>query len=91
MEIFDKPAPVSEKTSIEHELENYLISTSLVQDKEEENILLYRKEHEKLFPLIASIARKVLTIPACNTSIEVFSRHVKTSLPTKEQDLMLKT
>ncbi|CAF3679222.1 unnamed protein product [Rotaria socialis] len=70
IEIFDKPHVVLEKTSVERELENYLTSTSVVQNEEEDDILAYWKEQQKLFPLIALTARHVLTIPASNTSVE---------------------
>jgi hypothetical protein len=87
MEIYDKQPAVPEKTSAEQELEKYLLSTSLVEDEEEDDILSYWKEYEKLFPMIASIARDILAIPASNTSVERLFSSCKNTITDKRTKL----
>lgn len=87
MEIFDKQSAIPEKSSVEEELEKYLTSTSVVQDEEKDDILSYWREHQKLFPLIASIARDVLAIPASNTSVERLFSSCKNTVTDKRTRL----
>jgi hypothetical protein len=87
MEIFDKQSIVSEKTDVEEELEKYLSSTSVLQNEEDDDILLYWKEHQNLFPTIASIARDVLAIPASNTTIERLFSSCKNVITDKRTKL----
>jgi hypothetical protein len=70
MEVFDKPPSVPKKDNVEEELENYLASTLVMEGDENDDILSFWKQHKQSFPLIASIARHILSIPASNTSVE---------------------
>ncbi|CAF4019943.1 unnamed protein product [Rotaria sp. Silwood1] len=70
MEVFDKPPSAPEKNHVEKELENYLASTLVMEGDEKDDILSFWKQHKQSFPLIASIARDILAIPASNTSVE---------------------
>ncbi|CAF4699778.1 unnamed protein product, partial [Rotaria sp. Silwood2] len=70
MEVFDKPPSVSEKNHVEKELENYFASTLVMEGDEKDDIISFWKQHKQSFPLIASIARDILAIPASNTSVE---------------------
>ena len=70
MEIFDKPCAAPVKSNVDEELEKYLTSKSMIHDEGDDDILLYWRENREVFPLIASIAREVLAIPASNTSVE---------------------
>ncbi|CAF1461710.1 unnamed protein product [Rotaria sordida] len=87
MAIYDKQPVVPEKSTIEQELEKSLTSTSMVRDEEEDDILGYWKEHQTLFPLIASIARKILGIPASNTSVERLFSSCKNTITDKRTRL----
>ncbi|CAF4851156.1 unnamed protein product, partial [Rotaria sp. Silwood2] len=57
------------KNHVEKELENYLASTLVMEGDEKDDILSFWKQHKQSFPLIASIARDILAIPASNTSV----------------------
>jgi hypothetical protein len=70
MEVFDKPPSIPQKNNVEKELENYLTSTLVMEGDAEDDILSFWKQHKQSFPLIASIARDILAIPASNTSVE---------------------
>ncbi|CAF4662986.1 unnamed protein product, partial [Rotaria sp. Silwood2] len=70
MEVFDKPPSVSEKNHVEKELENYFVSTLVMEGDEKDDIISFWKQHKQSFPLIASIARDILAITASNTSVE---------------------
>ncbi|CAF1460814.1 unnamed protein product [Rotaria sordida] len=87
MAIYDKQPVVPGKSNVEQELEKYLTSTSMVRDEEEDDILGYWREHQKLFPLIASIARKILAIPASNTSVERLFSSCKNTITDKRTRL----
>ncbi|CAF4810965.1 unnamed protein product, partial [Rotaria sp. Silwood2] len=41
-----------------------------MEGDEKDDILSFWKQHKQSFPLIASIARDILAIPASNTSVE---------------------
>ncbi len=56
-----------------------------MQNEGEDDILSYWREHQKLFPIIASIARSILDIPASNTLVSVYSLRAKILSPTNEQ------
>ena len=78
LEIYDKPIKIPVKTNIEQELELYITSTCILKEEEEEeedddddaDVLSYWKQNENLFPIIAYISRRILAIPASNTSVE---------------------
>ncbi|CAF4727044.1 unnamed protein product, partial [Rotaria sp. Silwood2] len=44
-------------------------STLVMEGDEKDDIISFWKQHKKSFPLIASIARDILAIPASNTSV----------------------
>ncbi len=71
-EVFDKPPSpsVTEKNDIDKEFEHYLASTLVMEGDENDDILSFWRQHKQTFPLIASIARDILAIPASNTSVE---------------------
>ena len=87
MSIYDKQHEVPEKSSAEEQLEKYLTSTSIIQDEEDDDILGYWREHQKLFPLISSIARVVLAIPASNTLVERLFSSCKNTIIDKRTRL----
>ncbi|CAF4726341.1 unnamed protein product, partial [Rotaria sp. Silwood2] len=41
-----------------------------MEGDEKDDIISFWKQHKQSFPLIASIARDILAIPASNTSVE---------------------
>ena len=73
LEVYDKPIEIPVKTNIEPELELPITSTCILKE-EEDDVLSYWKQNENLYPIIAYISRRILAIPASNTSVErVFS------------------
>ncbi|CAF1285589.1 unnamed protein product [Rotaria sordida] len=71
-EVFDKPPSPSapERNDADKEFENYLASTLVMEGDENDDILAFWRQHKQTFPLIASIARDILAIPASNTTVE---------------------
>ncbi|CAF1626300.1 unnamed protein product [Rotaria magnacalcarata] len=59
MEIFDKKGPLTEKRVVEQELEKYLMSMTVLENEDDNDILSYWREHQQAFPLIASTARHI--------------------------------
>ncbi len=59
----------------------------MVQNEEEDDILSYWREHQKLFPIIASIARGILDIPASNTLVERLFSSCKNTITNKRTRL----
>ncbi|CAF1408076.1 unnamed protein product [Rotaria magnacalcarata] len=87
LEIFDKQSEVPAKSAVETELEKYLTSTSVLENEEDDDILSYWRQHQHVFPLIASIARVVLAIPASNTSVERLFSSCKNAITDKRTKL----
>jgi hypothetical protein len=61
-----------EKNLAEEELQKYLASTYVLQNEEDDDLLLFWNEDHRSFPLIASIVRNGLAIPASNTIYRTF-------------------
>jgi hypothetical protein len=87
MEVFNKPPSVPAKNNVEKELENYLTSTVTMEGDEKDDILSFWKQNKQLFPLIASIARDILAIPASNTSVERQFSSCKNTITDKRTKL----
>ncbi len=71
-EVFDKPpsSSVTDRNDIDKEFEHYLASTLVMEGDENDDILSFWRQYKQTFPLIASVARDILAIPASNTSVE---------------------
>ena len=92
LEIYDKPIEIPVKTNIEQELELYITSTCILKEEEEEeddddNVLSYWKQNENLYPIIAYISRRILAIPASNTSFERLFSTCKNTITDKRTKL----
>jgi hypothetical protein len=59
----------------------------VVQNEEEDDILSYWREHQKLFPIIASIPRGIIDIPASNTLVERLFSSCKNTITNKRTRL----
>ena len=88
LEIYDKQIEIPVKTNIEQELELYITSTCILKEEEEEDdVLSYWKQNENLYPIIAYISRRILTIPASNTSVERLFPTCKNTITDKRTKL----
>ncbi len=59
----------------------------MVQNEEEDDIHSYCREHQKLFPIIASIPRGIIDIPASNTLVERLFSSCKNTITNKRTRL----
>ncbi|CAF5168719.1 unnamed protein product, partial [Rotaria magnacalcarata] len=66
---FDKPRPIiSSVTTPVKELNDYM--KFIIPDEESDDIFLFWKNHEKLFPTLSEIVRDLYAISASNTIVE---------------------
>ena len=87
LEIFDKQSVLPEKNPAEEELQKYLASAYVIQNEEDDDLLSFWNEHHRSFPLIASVVRNVLAIPASNTFIERLFSSCKNTVTDKRTRL----